>query len=338
MSAVEILRTGMVTGVGLGAPAACAAIRAGIAAFEETRFLFDGEWLLGCEAPLQQSWRGRERLLRMVVPALEECLAGLGAAPPSDVPLFLSLAEEDRPGRLPSLDETLLDDIEQRVGVHFHPWSRVFAGGRIGAVQALDYTRRVLQERVPFCLVAGVDSLLVEPSLDALHRRHRLLTARNSDGFIPGEAAAAALIGPSGSGGALRCTGVGYGFEPAPRGSGQPTRADGMVQALQAASADAGWELGEADYRIADVSGDQYAFKEAALALTRVLRTRKEEFDLWHPADCVGETGAASPFVMVAVAAAAAEKAYAPGPRAIAHVAGDGPERAAFLLEATAGD
>ncbi len=49
MSAVEILRTGMVTGVGLSAPAACAAIRCGIAAFEETRFMFDGEWLLCAE-------------------------------------------------------------------------------------------------------------------------------------------------------------------------------------------------------------------------------------------------------------------------------------------------
>jgi len=335
VSAVEVLGTGMVTGVGLNAPAACAAIHAGIAAFEETRFMFDGEWLLGCEVPLQDSWRGREKLTRMVVLALEECMEVLGSTPAADVPLFLALAEEGRPGRLSGLDETLIHDIEARLGVRFHPWSRVFANGRIGGVQALDYTRRVLAERVPCCLVAGVDSLLVAGSLDAYHRQHRLLTAENSDGFIPGEGAAAALIGPAGSGGPLRCSGVGYGLEPAPRGSGQPTRADGMVQAFQGALADASWDLGRADYRIADLSGEQYGFKEAALAMTRVLRTRKEAFYIWHPADCVGETGAAAAPIMLAVACAAAEKEYAPGPRAIAHLAADGAERAAFLLEAT---
>jgi 3-oxoacyl-[acyl-carrier-protein] synthase-1 len=335
VTTVEILRTGMVTGVGLSAPAACAAIRAGIAGFEETRFMFDGEWLLGCEVPLVEAWRGREKLVRMAVSALGECLEGLGSVRPIDVPLFLGLAEPSRPGRLQGLDDSLIAEIERRLDVRFHPWSRVFSNGRIGGLQALDYTRRVLAERVPLCLVAGVDSCLVSRTLDAYHRGHRLLSAENSDGFIPGEAAAAALVGPEGSGGVLRCTGVGYGLEPAPLGSGEPTRADGMVQAFRAALADAGWDLGRADYRITDVSGEQYGFKEAALAMTRVLRRRKEEFDIWHPADCVGETGAAIVPIMLGVVAAALAKDWAPGPRAIAHVAADTGERGAFLLEAS---
>jgi 3-oxoacyl-[acyl-carrier-protein] synthase-1 len=106
-----------------------------------------------------------------------------------------------------------------------------------------------------------------------------------------------------------------------------------MVQAFKSALADATWDLGHADYRLADLSGEQYGFKEAALALTRVLRTRKEEFDIWHPADCVGETGAAAALILVAVARAAVDRDYAPGPRAIAHLAGDDGQRAAFLLE-----
>ena len=47
------------------------------------------------------------------------------------------------------------------------------------------------------------------------------------------------------------------------------------------------------DFRITDISGEQYYFKEAALALSRTLRQRKEEFDIWHPAECTGEAGAA---------------------------------------------
>lgn len=324
----------MVTAVGLDAPSSCAAIRCGISGSEETRFMFDGEWLLGCEVPLEEPWRGREKLLRMAALAMGECLEALDEIGSHEVPLLLSIAEEDRPGRLTGLDAGFISDLQERLGVRFHPWSRAFANGRIGGVQALDYARTVVASGRPRCLVAGVDSLLVAQTLEAYHASHRLLTEGNSDGFIPGEAAAAALIGPEGSGGTVRCIGVGYGAEPAPIGSGEPLRADGLVQAFQAALAEAGWDLGQVDYRITDLSGEQYGFKEAALALTRVLRERKEEFDIWHPADCVGETGAAVAPILLAVAAAGAVKEYAPGPRAIAHLAGDNAHRAAFLLDA----
>jgi 3-oxoacyl-[acyl-carrier-protein] synthase-1 len=54
-----------------------------------------------------------------------------------------------------------------------------------------------------------------------------------------------------------------------------PLRADGMVQAIRSALTEAHCGLGDLDFRIADVSGEQYGFKEAALALTRILRQRK---------------------------------------------------------------
>ena len=77
------------------------------------------------------------------------------------------------------------------------------------------------------------------------------------------------------------------------------------------------------DYRLTDNSGEQYYFKEAALALTRTLRQRKEAFDIWHPADCIGETGAAIGAVALAVALAAGIKAYAPGRACSSHAGND---------------
>jgi 3-oxoacyl-[acyl-carrier-protein] synthase I len=72
---LAILATGMVTGVGLTAPAACAAIRCAIDNFQETRFMdAGGEWMLGCEVPLEQPWRGRTKLVKMLAMALQECL------------------------------------------------------------------------------------------------------------------------------------------------------------------------------------------------------------------------------------------------------------------------
>jgi 3-oxoacyl-[acyl-carrier-protein] synthase I len=86
------------------------------------------------------------------------------------------------------------------------------------------------------------------------------------------------------------------------------------------------------DYRITDLSGEQYYFKEAALALSRTLRKRKEEFDIWHPAECTGEAGALAGVSVLSVADAACRKAYTKGPAIVAHMAADAGQRAAITL------
>ncbi len=336
MQPIAILNAGMVTGVGFSAPASCAAIRVGITGFVETRFMFGGEWLIGCPVPFEEGWRGREKLLRLVVPAIEECLTGIDPALTPDISLLLCVAEEDRPGRFAQLDDGFFREVQVRLGRRFHRQSYLIARGRIGGVQAVDYARRLIEGGRRYCVVAAVDTYLVAATLNAFVEQRRVLTAENSDGFIPGEAAAAVLLGPSNSvEPALNCVGIGYGMEPAPVGSEAPSRADGMVTAFQAAFADAGMTFGQMDFRITDLSGEQYGFKEAALALTRTLRERKEEFDVWHPADCIGEVGAAIVPVVFAVGRAAVQKAYAPGPRMLCHFAADGGERAAIVLTAT---
>ena len=69
------------------------------------------------------------------------------------------------------------------------------------------------------------------------------------------------------------------------------------------------------------------------MALARTLRRRKEEFDLWHPAECTGELGAAAGAAMIALADAACQKRFAKGPRILAHMADDGGRRAAIALQ-----
>ena len=86
------------------------------------------------------------------------------------------------------------------------------------------------------------------------------------------------------------------------------------------------------NFRITDISGEQYHFKEASLALSRILRKRKEEFDIWHPADCIGEVGAAMGPVMIAVLKAASEKRYAKGARMLVHLGNDDGKRSAMVF------
>lgn len=337
---VAILASGMVTAVGLTAGSTCAAIRCAVSNFTETRFMDKGgEWIIGAQVPLEEPWRGRTKLVKMVVPAIKECLTALDGTPPSKVPLFLCVAEHDRPGRLESLDQTLLMETQVELGVQFHPESKVIAEGKVGGATALALARQWLQNRRgDYCLIAGTDSYLVAGTLAAYEEQTRLLTSQSHDGFIPGEAGAAILVRmpQRGKSASIHCLGIGQGQELATVLSEEPLKADGLVAAIKAALADAGCSMGDLDFRITDLSGEQYGFKEATLALTRILRVRKERFDIWHPSDCIGEIGAAIVPVMLGVLCTAATKNYALGSMVLCHGAKDNGERIAFVVKQAA--
>jgi 3-oxoacyl-[acyl-carrier-protein] synthase-1 len=333
---VAILGCGMMTGVGLTAEASCAAIRCALDNFQETRFIASGnEWIIGSEVPLDEPWRGIPKLARLLAGPLRECLDMIPEVPPESIPVILCVAEEDRPGRLEGLGNPLFFEACGLLGVRFHDKSRVIAQGRVGGAVALHHASRMIHEKgFRYVIVAGVDSYLIAATLRAYDERGRLLRPTNSNGFIPGEAGAALLMGPPDAGSEMVCNGFGFAMERATIESEEPLRADGMVTALQQALAAAGLTMGQIGYRMADISGEQYAFKEADLAVSRILRDRHEFQDLWHPADCIGETGAAAVPGMLAVALTAARKGYAAGDPVLAHSGNDDGRRAAIVLSA----
>jgi len=337
---VSILASGMVTGVGLTSAATCAAIRCAVSNFTETRFMDKGgEWIMGAQVPLEQPWRGRTKLVKMVVPAIKECLASLNGVSPAKVPLFLCVAEPERPGRLEGLDQTLLMEVQVELGVQFHPESKIIAEGKVSGATALSLARQWLySRRSDYCLIAGVDSYLVAGTLAAYEEQTRLLTSQDHDGFISGEAGAAIVVcAPAVARGVtIQCLGIGKGQERATVMSEEPLKADGLVAAIQAALADAGCGMGDLDFRIADVSGEQYGFKEATLAFTRILRQRKAHFYIWHPADCIGEVGAAMIPVMLGVLLASTRKCYSLGSMVLFHGANDSGERVALVVRQAA--
>jgi len=331
-----IRRTGLVTSVGLTAEQSCAAFRARISNPTETRFIDSGgEWIVAHQVPLEQHWRGLTKLARMAALAIEEALQDVSRGQWHSVPLLLCVAETERPGRTAGLDDELLLLIRRDLGVGFADASAVVTQGRVGVAVALMQARNLIarggHSRV---LIAATDSLLNWPTLSHYEREERLLTGRNSNGFMPGEAAGALLIEASAGGACeLVCSGIGFGREIAHVNSGEPLRADGLSQAIKAALADCSCAMHDMDYRITDLSGEQYYFKEAALALSRTLRKRKETFDIWHPAECTGETGAAAGAAVIALADAACRKSFSIGPNILAHMANDAGERAALSLQ-----
>lgn len=331
---------GVVCHVGLSAPAACAAIRCGLNNFSETRFMDgSGEWITAAQVPLETPYRGRAKLAHMAAMAVQEAAAGLTDDEIRATPLILCLPEADRPGRMADIDPSLLQEIREITGLPFDTHAAVIAQGRVGGVQAIDQANALmLNGRFPRVLIVGTDTYVTAGILSAFEQENRILTEKNSNGFIPGEAAAAVLLVPATAArhAAVAVRGIGFGREQAHIRSDHPLRAEGMTQAVKGALAMAGCALGDLDYRICDLSGEQYYFKEAALLLSRVLRKRKEEFDIWHPAECVGETGAAIVPIILAVAAAAAAKGYAKGDGVLCHFSNDDGQRAAIVVQATA--
>ena len=340
MKPVAILASGMVTGVGFTAASSCAAIRCAIDHFSETSFADrGGEWIVGSKVPLDEPWRGIPKLAHLVAPAIEECLNHAKGIAPGQIPLLLCVAEKERPGRIEGLDDRLFAEISDKLAVAFHPSSAVIAGGRIAGAKAIEQASKLIHgQNVTYCIVAGVDSLLVAGTLAAYEDRNRLLTSQNSNGFIPGEAGAAVLIGrPGGAHGSeLHCLGMGSGFEAATVDSSEPLRGEGLLEAIRAAFADSGCVVSDFDYRITDCNGEQYGFKEAALALDRILRNRRDLFEIWHPADCVGEIGAAIGPCVLGVALQAARKGYAFGRGPLCHFSAENSERVALVLRSGA--
>lgn len=332
---VAVVDTALVTSVGLSAPAACAAIRAGLTNPSATRYIDSaGEWIMAHQVPLDPALRGRAKLITMATMAIRECLAKQPLQDWATVPLMLCVAEQARPGRFDALENELFAEIEAQLEVKFARQSLVIPHGRVSVAVALMHARELIASgTVPYVLIAATDTLLNWPTLQAYDAERRLLTQKNSNGFMAGEGAGALLIGPVGAGPQLSCTGLGFATEPAPITSEEPLRGDGLTQAIKGALKDAGCEMHHMDFRITDVSGEQYYFKEAALALSRTLRELKEEFDIWHPAECIGEAGAVAGVAAIAVADAACRKAYAHGPNILCHAANDDGRRAAIILQ-----
>ncbi len=333
--AVAILSTGLVTSVGLTAEASCAAIRAKVSNPSETRVKdLSGDWIMGNAVALDQPWRGRAKLVKMAALVIEECLSQIPRRDWPQIPLLLCVAERERAGRLDGIDRELFAEIQSEFDLAFADSSMILPNGRVCVGTALGRARDLLSDnRAPHVLIVSTDSLLNASTLSQLVRNDRILTGDNSNGFVPGEGAAAILVGSPKNGFGVRCTGIGFATEPAAIGSGLPLRGEGMARAIRAALVESERDIGSLDFRVTDLSGEQYYFKEAALALSKVLRVRKESFALWHPAECIGESGSVSSLSTLIVAESAFRNGYAPGPGALCHAASDDGKRTAVVLQ-----
>lgn len=329
----------MVCAVGLNAASACAAMRAGIANFVELPYHDNqGEPIIGAPVPgVPFDLKRSERLVELLSMAINDCLKDKPAEPLDRIPLLVGLAEPDRPGGAAWLAPTIIRQIEEKLDTQFHQkLSRTFSKGHISGFEALGYARELFKTgTVSTCLVCGADSYLNASSLLWLDKHWRLKTAENSDGVIPGEAAAATLLHREtrkSSDSITKLIGLGFAHEPAHVLSEEPLLGLGLAEAARTALSQAGLQMHEVDFRVSDVTGEGYGFKEQALTLGRLMRVRREELPIWHCADSVGDIGAAAGICELVVSKQAFTKHYAPGNRALCYAGSVTGDRAAAII------
>ena len=339
-----IVASGLVTPIGFSAEATLAALHAGVSGIRALghRHAPSSRPLRGGRVELSQRWTGTSLLAGLLAPAIDECLRA-APVPLHEVPWLVGTSASTRPGRPRDLDEGLLPEVAERLGHPLHADSATLPADAMGAAHALRHAAALIGERrARQVVVAGVDSFLCETTLAALVRQRRLLAPGHLDGFLPGEGAAAVLVraadepstGPCAG---MRVRGLAFEREEAPVGSGRPFRGEGLTAAVAATLDRSGLTMTDIAWRLSDVSGEHFAFKEAMLAALRLDRARRDSpLDLWHPIEFTGHLGAAVTPLMLAWAQHAFDLGYAPGPRALCHVGDDAGGRAAFVVEAIA--
>jgi 3-oxoacyl-[acyl-carrier-protein] synthase-1 len=332
--------TGMVCPIGLSAPAACAAFRAGIATFcylpysDQNRQPIVGAFVPSLDFKLKRG----QRLVEMLSMALADCLGDEPTLPLQKIPLLVGLAEPGRPAGGAGLTDSIVSQVQERLGSQFHPrLSRGVPKGHTAGFEALSIARELLQDRnIPGCLICGVDSYINASSLLWLEHQWRLKREDHSNGVIPGEGAAAVYVqreAPANEKTTAQVIGLGFGQEKATISSTEPLLGLGLTAATKAALAEARLQLHDVDFRLSDVTGEAYGFKELSLVVARLHRVLKPEFPHWHFAESVGDTGAAAGVYQLIIALHAFRKGYAAGDRVICSSSAAPGDRAVALLE-----
>lgn len=337
---LQVLATGMVTAVGLDADSSCAAMRARLDGFQETRFLGPGgAWQIGAPVPMPRNWIGVKRLANMAAMTIAEIFRKVPEAI-DRTDLILCLAEEGRPGSLTPDGDAFATQIGHAISIMPRNPVNLVAFGRPSGFAALQQARQMLTQGSEYVMILGVDNYLTARSIAHYLAEERLLTEDNHEGFIPGEAAAAILCTTQHSG-ALVLTGLGLAREQAfpgnsngPDGSSLPLRADGMVQAYKTALGECGRLHSDVTLKIGDHIGETFSFKQTALAMLRTQRERSDVQPIWTIGSTIGNIGASVVPAMLSWAHAATQKKYAPSGPILIEASGDDGACGAIVTEA----
>lgn len=341
-----VVGVGARTPLGLSAPAATAAVYAGISANARHAFMLDqvaAPIVVCADALLDPGVAIADRLMTMAASAALEAAQVLSdtGVEPGELPLVLALPEE-RPG----LEASAGHHVEQAVrlalasqGLSLSP-AVCYHSGHAGGVLALqDGVRRIATGQADHCLVGGVDSWLVPETLEWLDAQERLHSDTCIWGFCPGEAAGFCLLASPSSPLLSRrpvlldILGLATARESKTANAGGVCIGEGLTAAFQGALS------GLADgqrvaHTVCDMNGEVWRADEYGFAVLRTTEHFTDKADYDAPATNWGDVGAASVPLLLGLVATAARSPYARGPRTLVASSSPSDLRGAVLVEA----
>jgi 3-oxoacyl-[acyl-carrier-protein] synthase-1 len=327
-----IVGMGMITAVGLNVAQSAASVRAGTDRFTETS-IYDKRFQpfvmsilpddvlppLSPELEKVVGLTSRQiRMLRLAAPALQETVEGVSGL--KSIPLYLGGAEPltDRPA---PVAELFLKHLSIQAEVEFDlAASRVFLDGRAAGLVALKEAMEALATgKAESVLVGGVDTFLDLYLLGTLDMENRILGPGIMDGFIPGEGAAFLLLTKQNRAATLGKPALGslspvsMGFEDGHLYSEQPYRGDGLAGAFTGFFG-AGNVTEPIRELYSAMNGENHWAKELGVAFIRNSAAFDPSYGMHHPADCIGDTGAASGIILTIIAATGIYRGYRRSP------------------------
>ncbi len=309
--------TGMITPLGGNTAMTIAAINAGINVYQASSFFNKQDRPMsvtsvpeGALPPLHADLKsfpltGREkRLIRLAMPALQEALTHY----PSDHPLPLFLAgPEPIHSNVKATTAKIIAHIKIQANANIDLTnSRYFASGRAGLIEAVEMAFRYFSAtNAAYVLVGGVDSYLDAATLGNLDGEDRVLAENIPDAFAPGEGASFLLLrNPSFNSDATQQEAVlfepGITIEKGHRYSDEPYLGEGLANAFKTAIANGSGE--KISTIFSTMNGENFFAKEFGVATIRNQSALHEKCKHEHPIDCVGDMGAATAAVLIALA------------------------------------
>jgi 3-oxoacyl-[acyl-carrier-protein] synthase-1 len=344
LSALGIERIGAITPLG-ELRQTCAALRAKISRVAESEHYTcaaaqsesdedpdEGERVLMATVPqISPTLEGRERLLALALHALQG-LVGAGGLERDELrrsALLVALPDSDEAAAFGGLDE-LAAELSLRGGLEFAS-TEVRLAGHTGFFDLLSRAAEITQAHaLDRCIVGGVDTYCSDERLLGLDASGRLRSSINHDGFIPGEAAVFFQLGPASPADMPSLGAHGRGIEAQTIDGELESSGRGLADCFRSVARGTPWR------RVyCDMNGERYRAAEWGTSYVIAPELFAEDVMLVHPAEGVGDVGAASGALLLATAVVGMRRGYERAPEVLLWTSADGGERMAFTVRAS---
>lgn len=335
------------TPVGLTTQQTAAAIRAGISGFREHPLYAPITWEFDPgEDSTNVASHGlidgfdENRLFTLLIDPLTTLVeeSGLSRSEMANGGLYLALPANDEVIQKLNLRRNFLEQLSERLAL---PATKEFLAVQTGSTGIFLLIERAMEKiragEMEFCIVAAVDSYLLDDRLGFYDEHWRLKTDRNPTGFIPGEAASVVLLESESFARQrnapllLRIDGVGGGLEPNPITGDKTSTGSGLTDAIRSLAELAGIEQ-PWQWVLSDLNGERYKAYEWGVALPRLNKLMASDHQLSYCAESIGEVGAAMAAVQLGCVSEAFRRNYAPADSALIFAGDDVGKRYALSV------